>query len=393
MRGAKGDASDEMKHRERILTAMRREEPDRVPFDIKLTAPKHDELVERTGATDPYEYFDLDYRYVPVKQPRSLPDFSRYFVGRVPDWPEMSTVDCLQETWPGASGYFIMGEHHTAMNEWGEYRIYGDDIGQSYHRKIYPLDGHQCTVADIEEYPYPDLFAEYRYEGVAEAIQAIHKCSLAAVLFWEMTIFEKAWRIRGMEELMMDFIINPDLAERLLDEVARRTGYLALRYAQAGVDIIQFGDDIGSERAMMISPKVWRKFLKPRMAKIIDEVKAANPQLLVLYHSDGSFEPVIPDLIEIGVDILNPVQPESMDIAKLKKSYGDRLSFWGGIGVQTTMPFGTPDDVRMAVKKTIEVAGQGGGLVVSPAHLIEPDVPWENVEAFFEAVMRYGQYN
>jgi len=373
------------------LTSLRHREPDRIPFDIKLTAPKYDEFVERTGATDPYAYFELDYRYVTVKRPHSLPGFSRYFAGRVPDWPDMKSVDFRLEPWRGSTDYFVMGEHKTAMNEWGEYRIYGD--ARNYHRKVYPLDNPHCTIEDIEQYPYPDLFAEYRYEGVAEAIQAIKERGLAAVLSWEMTIFEKAWRIRGMEELMMDFIINPDIAERLLDEVARRTGYLALRYARAGVDIIQFGDDIGSERAMMISPETWRKFLKPRMAKIIAEVKAANPKLLVLYHSDGSFEPVIPDLIEIGVDILNPVQPESMDIAKLKKSYGHRLSFWGGIGVQTTLPFGTPDDVRTAVKRTIEVAAQGGGLVVSPAHLIEPDVPWENVEAFVEAAKRYGRYH
>jgi uroporphyrinogen decarboxylase len=178
-----------------------------------------------------------------------------------------------------------------------------------------------------------------------------------------------------------------------MDEVARRTGYLATRYAEAGVDIIQFGDDIGSQGAMMISPNTWRKFLKPRMAGIIADVKAANPQVLVFYHSDGRFEPVIPDLIEIGVDILNPVQPESMDIAELKRLYGDRLSFWGGVGVQTTLPFGTSDDVRCVVKRLIQEAGPGGGLVVSPAHVIEPDVPWENVETFVEAVRRYGSYS
>ena len=143
----------------------------------------------------------------------------------------------------------------------------------------------------------------------------------------------------------------------------------------------------------MISPKMWRKFLKPRMARIIAEVKAANPELLVFYHSDGNLEAVVPDLIEIGVDILNPVQPESMDIAELKRLYGDRLSFWGGIGVQTTMPFGTPEEVRASVKRLIQTASQGGGLVVAPAHVIEPDVPWENVEAFVQAVERYGRYH
>ena len=160
-----------------------------------------------------------------------------------------------------------MGGHNTAMNEWGEYRIYGDD--QDYHKKVCPLDQKDCTVAEIETYPFPDLTEPYRYEGIAEAIRHVHKRNLAAVLSWEMTIFEKAWRIRGLEEMMMDFVVNPDLVEALVEQVARRTGYLATRYAEMGVDIIQFGDDIGSQTGMMISPKHWRKHIKPRMAKII----------------------------------------------------------------------------------------------------------------------------
>jgi uroporphyrinogen decarboxylase len=281
-----------------------------------------------------------------------------------------------------------MGEHNTAMNEWGEYRIYGED--RDYHRKVYPLDGPDCTVADIEAYPFPDLLEPYRYEGVMEEIQALHERDLAAVLSWEMTIFEKAWRIRGFEELMADLVFDPELVECLLDQIALRTGYLAVRYAEAGVDIIQFGDDIGSQRGMILSPQHWRKYLRPRMAKIVAGVKAANPEVLVFYHTDGNVDPVVPDLIEIGVDILNPVQPECMDIAGLKKAYGDRLSFWGGIGIQTTMPFGTPDDVRAAVKQLIHDAGTGGGLLVAPTHLIERDVPWCNVEAFVEAAREYG---
>lgn len=378
-----------MNHRERILTALRRQEPDRVPMGLHFAATKYEEFVARTGETDPYEYFDLDYRHVHVAPPRALPDFSRYFGGRVPDWPDMSSPGFSMKLFRGSTSYFVMGEHNTAMNEWGEYRIYGED--RDYHRKVFPLDRPDCTVADIEEYPFSDLFAPYRHEGVEEEIRVLHERDVAAVLSWEMTIFEKAWRIRGMEELMMDFVFNPELVECLLDQIAKHTGYLATRYAQAGIDIIQFGDDIGSQQGMMFSPKHWRRYLKPRMAKIIADVKEANPEALVFFHSDGNIEPVIPELIEIGVDILNPIQPECMDIAKLKEMYGDRLSFWGGIGVQTTMPFGTPDDVRVAVRQLIRDAGKGGGLLVAPAHLIERDVPWRNVEALVEAAYTYGK--
>jgi len=346
-----------MNHCECLLTALRHQEPDHVPYDIKLTAPKFNEFVQRTGATDPFAYFDLDYRYVPVMPPRILPDFSPYFQGRVPDWPDLNAPTLLQTSRPGAAGYFVMGEHNTAMNEWCEYRIYGEPIELNYHRKVHPLQGGSCTLTDVGCYPYPGLFAGDPYGGLAETVDHIHAERLAAVLSWEMTVFEKAWRIRGLEDPMMDFASNPEMAECLLDEVARRTGYLAMRYAQSGVDVIQLCDDIGSQNAMM-SPRMWRRFLKPRLAKIIVDIKAANRQSLVCYHSDGKFAPVIPDLIEIGVDILNPIQPEAMDLAELKKQFGDRLCFWGGIGVQTTMPFGTPDDVRAAAHKVIADAGK-----------------------------------
>jgi uroporphyrinogen decarboxylase len=282
-----------------------------------------------------------------------------------------------------------MGDHNTAMNEWGEYRIYGED--RDYHRKVYPLDHPDCTVADVEAYPFPDLAEPYRYEGVREAIQALHERDLAAVLSWEMTILEKAWRIRGFEELMADLIFKPGLVECLLDQIAARTGYLATRYAELGVDIIQLGDDIGCQRGMILSPEYWRTYIKPRLRQIIADIKAAHPEVLVFYHTDGDVTPVIPDLIEIGVDILNPVQPECMDIAKLVQEYGNRLSFWGGIGTQTTMPFGTVSDVRAAVRQLIHYARKSGGWLIAPTHLIERDVPWRNIEAFVEAVREYGQ--
>ena len=126
------------------------------------------------------------------------------------------------------------------------------------------------------------------------------------------------------------------------------------------------------------------------MADLVAGIHDANRDTVVFYHTDGNIEPVIEDLIEIGVDVLNPVQRECMDILALKKQYGDRLSFWGGVGVQSTLPFGSPEDVRREVREIMEGAGRGGGLVIAPGHVIEPDVPWENVEAFVAAVREYN---
>jgi uroporphyrinogen decarboxylase len=128
------------------------------------------------------------------------------------------------------------------------------------------------------------------------------------------------------------------------------------------------------------------------MATIIRACRAVNPELKIFYHSDGYIEPIIPDLIEIGVDVLNPVQPDSMDPAKLKAKYGDRLAFWGTVGTPTLWAWGTPADIRAEVRERIETVGRGGGLIISPAYDLEPEVPWQNVLAFFEAVDEYGTY-
>jgi len=121
-------------------------------------------------------------------------------------------------------------------------------------------------------------------------------------------------------------------------------------------------------------------------------IKNVNPDIIIAFHSDGAIQKIIPHLIEIGVDVLNPLQPECMDIFEIKRIYGDKLSFWGTIGTQTTMPFGTVDEVKEAVKKSIQEIGKDGGLLIAPTHLLEPEVPWENIMAFVEAVRDYGKY-
>jgi uroporphyrinogen decarboxylase len=167
---------------------------------------------------------------------------------------------------------------------------------------------------------------------------------------------------------------------------------MAEKYARYGIDILMLGDDVSTQLEMMISPELWRNILKPRLAKVIRAAKETNPNILIFYHGDGNLQAIIPDLIEAGVDILNPVQPECMDPVLIKKQYGDRLSFWGTIGTQTTLPFGTAAEVAEMVKKMIETVGKGGGLLLAPTHMVEPEVPWENIEAFIEAIKKFGAY-
>ncbi len=153
------------------------------------------------------------------------------------------------------------------------------------------------------------------------------------------------------------------------------------------------GDDVSAQTGMIMSPATWRRFFKPRLADIIAAARAIAADLPVFYHTDGDCRAIIDELIEIGVTILNPVQPECMDPAEIKRLYGNRLAFWGTIGIQGTLPFGTPADVRREVKRRMESVGRNGGFLIGPSHMIEPEVPWENIVALYEAIDEYGEYN
>jgi len=187
-------------------------------------------------------------------------------------------------------------------------------------------------------------------------------------------------------------ILNEEYAECLLDRIAELQKFRAKRFALAGVDVILIGDDVGMQDRMLMSPATWRKWLKPRTAAIIAAAREVKPDVVFFYHSDGFIEPIIPELSEIGIDVLNPLQPECMDPAVIKERYGDRLAFWGTVGIQNTLPFGTPEDVEAEVKLRIETVGKGGGLYLSPTHVIAPEVPYENLFALVKAAKKYGQY-
>jgi len=156
-------------------------------------------------------------------------------------------------------------------------------------------------------------------------------------------------------------------------------------YVRSGVDALFLGDDIGMQRTTLMSEELYCTWLQPRLKQVIDAARAINPEVVVFYHSCGFVTPMIPHLIEAGIDVLNPVQPECMDFGEIHAMYGDRLSFHGTIGTQSTMPFGTPEDVRREVFKNLEIAGDKGGLFVGPTHMLEPEVPVENLVAYIQA--------
>jgi uroporphyrinogen decarboxylase len=190
-----------------------------------------------------------------------------------------------------------------------------------------------------------------------------------------------------MDNLYVDWAEENGISDWLLDWFMERSIACARAYCRAGCDVIFLGDDVGTQRDMMMSVEMWREHLKPRLKKVIDAVRATQTkQTWIAYHSDGNIQRILPELIEIGVDILNPVQPECMPLDKVFGEYKDRIGFWGAIGTQTTLPFGSPADIVAAVRLCADWVKRGAAIMVSPTHVIEPDVPWANVQALVDAV-------
>jgi len=345
-----------MTPRERVIAALRHEEPDKVPKEMGFTPAVEQMLKERTGADDLLEHFGVEMRGIgPNDTNRDLEVYRRYYS----NLKEGATLDEYGVAYePGDFHHFT----HT----------------------VAPMQ-HFTSLREFEAYPMPDIMDDYRYDGVAEEIADIK----ARGLFtngWVGHIFETVWHMRGMDRFMMDMIEHPEFAGFLVERITEMRVDMTRRLTEMGVDMIVLGDDVGMQTGMMMSPELWRRWLKPNLAKVIAAAKEADPGVFIWYHSDGDIEAIIPELIEAGVEILNPVQPECMDPAKLKREYGDRLSFWGTIGTQTTMPFGTPDEVKRVIRERIRTVGAGGGLVLGPTHVLEPDVPYENIIAFVEAI-------
>lgn len=253
----------------------------------------------------------------------------------------------------------------------------------------HPLEEME-TVEEMEAYPFPEFVAsqELIEKTLADnlALKAQDKVICGNM---QCTVWETAWYLRGMEMLMMDMMAEEDTAAFVLDKVTELAIQRAEFFVKTGADTLYFGDDIGMQKTIMMSEELYCTWLKPRIKRVIDAARAINPDVIIFYHSCGFVEPFIKHLIEVGVDVLNPVQPECMDFEEIHAKYGDRISFHGTIGTQTTMPFGTPEEVREAVFRNLDIAGKHGGLLVAPTHLLEPEVPWENIKAYIEACNDY----
>jgi uroporphyrinogen decarboxylase len=351
-----------MHARERLLAAMAGDEPDRVPcalgfyhVDLEQLAPPGQDLLD---------WVDVQFVHFPLSpEEEALQRLAR------PYSPDTRLGNAYQEA------TYHLWDYHPQTPEARN-----------------PLAGAR-SLEDLHRFPFPDLSAPYRVDGLARQVQSLQARHLAAggnLPHLGGELFEAAWRLRGLERFLLDLIERRDWAHFLLDRLADLARRNAEALARAGVDVLALDDDVGMPGTMMISPATWCEFFKPRLADIIRAARAIKPDLRVLYHSDGYFEPIVGDLAEIGVDAINPIQPDHMDAARIRRRFGPRPALWGTVGRHTTFSFATAEAIRQEVRLRIETLGRAG-LILCPAYDVdEPDIPWANVAAFLDAVRAYG---
>jgi uroporphyrinogen decarboxylase len=360
-----------MKHRERVLAALNHEEPDRCPMQVSFT-PEFAGRIKREMALD-----DAD-----LHNPHG--GGNTYIMERTLDEDLLLTSVGWANSYYASESYDQSGDTYT--DEWGiVWRSvpYETRFGTGHYTEMV---GHPLVDdAAIDSYRPPDPERPELYLE-AERVIKEYQDEYWIVGVTVTTIFETAWALRGYEKTLMDLALNPESIDRLFDIPFHYHLTAAKKLTDMGVDMIWLGDDIGSQDRLLISPAAWRRFLKPRLATFIETLKGINPELKIAYHSDGDISPLIPELIEIGLDVLNPIQPRSMDPAAVKKAYGDNLCFWGTIDEQHTLPFGSPADVQAEVIERLNTAGKGGGLIIGPTHHVQLDTPLANFWAMIDTI-------
>lgn len=379
-----------MSRRERVMTAVSLREPDRVPMDLgshvnsSIHVVAYEALKKHLGLEIPtvpalVSKMMLDVRVDdPVLEALHI-DARGVFAGL----PEKGNPDDLK------SGEWV--------DEWGVKRVMPP--GAFYYDMVLPAPlGGDITAADIARYPWPRAQDNGVSENLKKQVKHIRNTTdCAIVLNLPSAFVHQSQYMRGFEDWFMDLAANPALAEAMFDaclEAKMASAEIILDAVGKDVDILLTSDDMGTQQTVMFSPTTYRKLFKPRHKKYMDFIRGKSDAPLMM-HTCGSVSAILNDLIEIGVQILNPVQThaQDMDPVYLKKTFGRRIAFWGGMDIQTVLPFGSPEDVRDEVKYLFETLGEGGGWVLCPSHNIQPEVPPQNIQAMYEAGTTLARYN
>jgi uroporphyrinogen decarboxylase len=379
-----------MSSRERVVTALSHREPDRVPISMSITIDAYNNLKKLLG----------------IELEDDKPAVGHWT--DVPIHPIVNEKFGLDVFWlrmgsPKKKHFAQPNDPNKRMDEWGiEWtKVALPNGGYYYEMSSHPLQN--ATIEDLEDYPWPDPYDPGRVEGLAQYLKHIHDDTEFAILAkFGGALFETAWYMRGMEQFFTDLVDNPDFVHALfkkLLEIQKGMDKVGIEAAGEYVDILRLsGEDMGSQEKGLISLPMFRRLVRPYLEDLWGFAKLKllekNPNAKIMLHSCGAVRSFIPDWIDMGLDILDPVQPNAkgMDPFELKRDFGDRLSFHGGIDAQYVLPFGTPDEVCHHTRKYIQALGPGGGFILAPVHNVQGDVSPENLVAMRDAVEEFGYY-
>ncbi len=382
-----------MTPRERVNKALNREVPDRVPIDLGgfqtgIHKKAYVELLDYLGIEDDVTILD------PVQQLAKpcegvLQRFhvdTRYLVAHGPE----SFTGVIEQNTRGDRLW------HDLKDEFGVVWSMPDDQQLYMDISHHPLA--DATVADLADYPFPKGDDPTRFMGLRdEALRLRKETPYAISTGIGGVVYEICWYLRGLEHWFTDTIENPDFCAALLDKtLAFWMGYYTVFMAEVGdlIDVVMIGDDIGGQSGPLFSPDFYRQVVKPRQKQLVQHIKSLT-KAKIWYHTCGSVVPLIPDLIDNGIDILNPVQisAANMDPNQLKRNFGRDLAFWGGgVDTQHVLSFGSPAEVREDVRRNVEALKPGGGYVFNSVHNIQAGVPAENIIAMFDAAYEFSFY-
>ena len=377
-----------MNSRTRLLTALDHRQPDRIPFDLGSTQVTGIHVVAYRALRDALGLPAVEPVLCDTIQQLALPD-----------------DDLLHALGVDTRGLFPLNSHNHGIvaEDGGDYWLYRDEWGITHRQPkdegLYysiwqvPLPQSQVTAQDIASLPWPDMGAAWRVAGLRQQAEPYRAAGYAVVLKDAFAgIFEFAQRVVGMENLLVMMALQPDVAGVLFDKLLElKLAYWQTALTELGdlVDVVTYADDYGSQVSQIISPGMFRRQIKPRVKQIFDLQASLAPHAARFFHSDGNVRPLIPDFIEIGVQILNPIhiRATGMEPAALKRDFGRDLVFWGGgVDTQGVLPTATPQEVKDDVRRNVEALAAGGGYVFNTIHNIQADVPPENILAMVAAL-------
>jgi len=357
-----------MTPRERLITTLSHQEPDRVPINFHGGDAALRRTIENADIAPEVKqrFIRGDVDILRFREKKNAQAFSPYHR----ETPDEATID----DW---------GVGSLRHKESGTYLL----TQYIYH----PLKD-MVDAEELRNYPWPNITDPDRWQHLRSEVHESRSAGRPAVGQMSQTIVELAYGLRPMEQLFVDFYENPGFVRELFEQITEIRCFQARTFAEVGVDILRIGDDLATQQSLLVDPGIYRQWIKPCHAEVIAAARKIRPEIPVLYHSDGNVEELIPELIEIGVTAINPVQPECIDPAMVKKRWGDRITIWGGVSTQRTIAFGTQADVDAEVAARMECIAPGGGYVVDFINVAWSPRARKNVFRYLDRIQEMGIY-